>query len=75
MVTTVRVSEATRDRLRAVGLPAHQTADEVINAALDELERRRFWDQYAEAARNDDPTAEERAERDAWDGTLGDGLG
>ena len=73
MVTTVRVSEATRQRLRTVGLPS-QTADEVINTALDELERRRFWDAYAVAARADTPSAEEQAEREAWDGTLGDGL-
>jgi hypothetical protein len=74
MVTTVRVSEATRDRLRAVGLPAHQTADEVINAALDELERRQFWDAYAKASQMDKPTPEEQAEQAAWDSTLGDGL-
>jgi predicted transcriptional regulator len=74
MVTTVRVSEATRDRLRAVGQPAHQTADEVINAALDELERRRFWEAYAQAVRADNPTPEELTEQAAWDATVGDGL-
>jgi predicted transcriptional regulator len=75
VVTTVRVSEATRDRLRAAAQPAHLTADEVINTALDELERRRFWDAYAQAARADTPTSEEQAEQAAWDATVGDGLG
>jgi predicted transcriptional regulator len=74
MVTTVRVSEATRDRLRAAGQPTHQTADEVINTALDELERRRFWDEYAQAARADRSTPKEQAEQEAWDATLTDGL-
>jgi hypothetical protein len=73
VVTTVRVSEATRERLREVGLPS-QTADEVINAALDELERRRFWDAYAVVARAGTPSEEEQAEWEAWDSARGDGL-
>lgn len=72
MVTTVRVSEATRQRIR--GLSRGRSADEVINEALDQLDRRQFWDQYAAAARADEGTAEDHAERQAWDSILEEGL-
>jgi predicted transcriptional regulator len=39
--TTLKVSPATRDRVKALSDAEHRTADQVINAALDELERER----------------------------------
>jgi hypothetical protein len=72
-MAATRLSTATWDRLRTSGLPG-KTADELINALLDELERRRFWDQYATAARHDVATLEQQAEHEAWEQTLSDGL-
>jgi hypothetical protein len=46
--TTIRVSVNTRDRVRS--LSQGQTAEEVIVAALDELERRRRRDRMREEA-------------------------
>lgn len=40
MSTTIKVSSETRDRVRALSVRAHQTAEEVIIRALNELERR-----------------------------------
>lgn len=40
-VTTIKVHQRTRDRLRALADDQLRTADDVVNAALDELERRR----------------------------------
>jgi predicted transcriptional regulator len=37
--TTLKVSTATRDRVKAISDAEHRTADQVINAALDQLER------------------------------------
>jgi predicted DNA-binding WGR domain protein len=41
MATTLKVSETTRDRVKAFSDAEHRTADQVINAALDELEAQR----------------------------------
>lgn len=46
MSTTIKVSVATRDRVKAIGAQRHQSADKVIQAALDELDRAAFWDAY-----------------------------
>ena len=42
MATTMQVSEATRDRLRALGR-AGATLEETLVEALDALERDQFW--------------------------------
>ena len=73
-VTTMKISSATRDRLRALGSEADSLEDVVV-AALDVYETQRFW-AAAEAAAAAE-TTEQRAERkrreaeiDAWmDGT------
>lgn len=48
MATTMQVSEASRDRLRALGR-AGATLEQTLVEALDALERERFW-AAAEAA-------------------------
>jgi hypothetical protein len=48
MATTMQVSEASRDRLRALGRPG-ATLEETLVEALDALEREQFWAQ-AEAS-------------------------
>lgn len=61
MATTMQLSEASRDRLRALGRPGATLEDTLIDA-LDALEREQFW-AGAEAAdaRRRAMTAAERA--------------
>ena len=61
MATTMQVSEASRDRLRALGRPG-ATLEETLVNALDALEREQFWaEAEAAASRRRSMTAEERA--------------
>ncbi|HZE65718.1 MAG TPA: hypothetical protein VE081_03750 [Sporichthyaceae bacterium] len=76
MPTTIKVTEPTRDRIKAIGESTQQTADQVVSHALDEYERALFWNAYrtaAEAEQSSD-TTELDAEQAAWDATLRDGL-
>jgi predicted transcriptional regulator len=41
MATTIKVSTETRDRVKALADDEHRTADQVINRALDLMERER----------------------------------
>jgi len=63
--TTVKVQTTTRDLLRSVGTERHETADQVIRAALDALrrdERRHLAAQEARSiAADPDDLAEVRA--------------
>jgi hypothetical protein len=68
--TTMKISGATRDRLRALGADGDSLEDVVV-AALDAYESQRFWAQAELAATNE--SAAERDERrrveadlDAW---------
>lgn len=49
-VSSIKVSSHTRERVKAVGSRTHQTAEQVINAALDELERRERHDRMRREA-------------------------
>ena len=77
MSMTIRVSEGTRDRFSKLasetGLPMTQLLDE----ALDALERRLFFDQpdacYGELRSDPDAWTEIESERWIEDGALGDG--
>jgi predicted transcriptional regulator len=54
--TTLKVSTVTRDRVKALSDAEHRTADQVINMALDYLERenrRRRMREQSLAALND----------------------
>jgi hypothetical protein len=75
MSTTIKVTEPTRDRIKAIGDTTRQTADQVVSSALDEYERALFWSAYraaAEAERTGDSNRHE-TELAAWDVTLRDG--
>ncbi len=77
MPTTIKVTEPTRDRIKAIGASTRQTADEVVSRALDEYERALFWAEYraaADAEARGGVPAGAAAERAAWDATLRDGL-
>jgi hypothetical protein len=70
MATTMQLSEASRDRLRALGRPGATLEDTLIEA-LDALERKQFWAEAdaAEARRRamsaDELAAVTAAEADA----------
>ena len=70
--TTIMVSLTTRDRIKSIGAQRHQSADKVIQSALDELDRKLFWDDYDAAAAADQEPDDSTSE---WDATLTDGLG
>jgi predicted transcriptional regulator len=76
MATTIKVSEPTRDRIKALGESTQQTADQVVSRALDEYERAQFWAAYRGAAEAEQAagTTEVDEEQAAWDATLRDGL-
>ena len=74
-VTTMKITAATRDRLRALGSPADSLEDVVV-AALDAYESQQFWAAAEAAAASE--TAEQRDKRrrleasvDAWMDDLG----
>lgn len=61
MATTIQVSEASRDRLRALGGPG-TTLEQTLVEALEALEREQFWSAAQRAhARRQDMGPEERA--------------
>jgi hypothetical protein len=61
MATTIQVSEASRDRLRALGGPG-TTLEQTLIEALEALEREQFWAAAQRAdARRRDMDADERA--------------
>jgi len=71
-VTTLKVSVQTRDRVKGFRNAEHRTADQVINAALDQLEyeRRRQLMRRQSATAVNDPA--DRAEIDAIQADLDD---
>ncbi len=69
-VTTMKITAATRDRLRALGAEGDSLEDVVV-AALDSYESQQFWAEAEAAAAAETP--EQRVERkrietevDAW---------
>jgi len=76
--TTLRVSTDVRDRINQLRRTTNSTVSQVITQALDRMEEAHFWEQFDEAAEivASDPVATEaeKAEREAWDRTLRDGL-
>jgi hypothetical protein len=48
MATTIKISIATRDRIKAMG---GETYEDTIIEALDALDRKRFWDEADAAIR------------------------
>ncbi len=68
MSTTIRVKEATRDRLAAVARATDRSIIDVMEEAVDALERRVFFRQlnqrYAELRADESEWADVLAERD-----------
>ena len=72
---TIRVSRSTHGLLRDLSDRTGETMTDIVDRAVREYQRRRFWEDYhaAYAAIQADPP-ELRGEIDLWDLTLADGL-
>ena len=77
-MSNVRISEPTHAILRTLAAEGGESMQAVIDKAVEEYRRRRFWDQVDLAAgelRKDAVAWDaELAERRTWDATLSDGL-
>lgn len=76
--TTIRVSDETRRRLAELAKTTRRPMTEVVDDAVDALERRVFFEEvnarYAELRADPVTWAEILAERAEWEGTLEDNL-
>lgn len=77
--TTIRVPTATHARLQRLAAEQARPIGELVEALLDEHERRGFFAGLGEDFRRlrEDPgaSADYEAEVGGWEATLGDGLG
>ncbi len=77
--TTIRVPAATHTRLQRIAREEARPIGQVIDALLDDFEKRRFFaglaEDYARLQADPEAWADYQAETAAWDDTLGDGLG
>jgi predicted transcriptional regulator len=78
MTTTVRISEDTRDKLRALSERSGESMQDVLDQAVEQYRRSRFFAEVdlAYAALRADPAvwADELAERETLDGAVADDL-
>jgi len=74
----IRVSNETREKLAKIAEQQHSSIGDVVAVAATKLERELFWKNYREAFEKlrADPVewAAYKAELEAWDSTLMDGL-
>lgn len=77
MATQARISPETHKKLVRIAAETGKTQQEVIEAAVATYEREMFLQQvnegFARLRADAEAWREEEAEREAWDGTLGDG--
>lgn len=75
---TVKISRQTFVILKAMANDSGETMQDILDKAVEEERRRRFTEQanasYARLREDSHAWAEYRAELDAWDTTLMDGL-
>ncbi|HEY3957295.1 MAG TPA: hypothetical protein VGM53_28345 [Streptosporangiaceae bacterium] len=78
-MTTIKVSVATRDRLKRLADEDHLTMDAELARALDKAEDARFWAgvraDYARLQADPQEWGDYVSELAEWDQTAGDGLG
>jgi hypothetical protein len=76
--TIIRISEDAKAKIAAIAKVTGLTMTDVVDDAIDALERRRFMEafnrRYAELRDDPQAWAEIEAERREWDATLRDGL-
>ena len=78
MASTVRVDDTLHARLREIAEEEHRPIGQVIEDAIQQYEREKFWQGVHEdfARLKDEPVAwrEYQDELELWDATAGDGL-
>ena len=76
--TMIRVEQGTHKKLRALASRTGDTMPRRVAAAVEEFERRLFWEQVNDefATLRDDPKLwkHELEERAAWDAAFSDGM-
>lgn len=76
--TTIRVSDRTHDKLRALAAATGQPLNRVVELAADALRREQFFDEldaaYSRLRASNRAWQEITDERAAWDTTIADGL-
>lgn len=77
-MTTIKVSGATRDRLKRLADEEHLTMDAALSRALDQVEDAQFWqgvrDDYARLQADPSAWADYAGELAEWDAATSDGL-
>ena len=75
---TIRVSRSTHDLLRDLAAESNTTMAGLVDEAVRELQRKRFWDEFDASitALEADPRGWEALQQEyaLWEATLGDGL-
>ncbi len=75
---TIRINRSTHERLRTLAEVSQKTMTSLLEEAVEDLHRKRFWEvtNAAYAALLDDPTAWKNTQEEVakWDTTLSDGL-
>jgi len=75
---TIRVSRSTHELLRGLAAQTSATITAVVDEAVQDLQRKRFWAEFnaASEALRAEPAAWADLRRDdaAWESTLADGL-
>jgi hypothetical protein len=78
-MTTIKVSVATRDRLKRLADQDHLTMDAELARTLDKAEEARFWagvrTDYERLRADPQQWSDYAGELAEWDHTAGDGLG
>lgn len=76
--TTVRIDEATRDKLRIIADSENEPIHVILERAIEDYRRKRFLEDanraYNALRQNQKAWAEELEERAVWDATLSDNL-
>lgn len=73
-VTTIKVSTETRDLLKEQAANAGVSLGEYVGTLAREHRVRPWWEELRESIGDHPRTSGQRAEDDAWDATLADGL-
>lgn len=73
--STIRVSRATRDILAEQARERGVSLAALVGEIAEDRQREAIWRSEREATRIDERNSDAQAELQAWEDTLGDGLG
>jgi hypothetical protein len=75
---TIRVSRSTHEILRELADKSNETMTAIVDKAVQELQRKRFWEDFnascAAVQASPEAWADLQQEDRAWESTLADGL-